>query len=67
MDSVSRRLLKELHDFQRDPSAHPDILELRPIDDEDLLNWRALMRGAKDTPYEGIYFVLQQNRYFQVL
>ncbi|RUP43125.1 ubiquitin-conjugating enzyme/RWD-like protein [Jimgerdemannia flammicorona] len=59
MDAVSRRLMKELHDFQRDPTGHPDILELRPVDDDDLLNWKAVMRGALDTAYEGGVFELQ--------
>ncbi|RUS27982.1 ubiquitin-conjugating enzyme/RWD-like protein [Jimgerdemannia flammicorona] len=55
MDTVSRRLLKELHD----PCENPDILELRLVDDDDLLNWRALLRGATGTAYEGGVFELR--------
>lgn len=58
MDPVSRRLLKELSDFQRDTTGHSDILELQPVDDENLLNWKAVMRGARDTAYEGMQDIL---------
>ncbi|KAI8384339.1 ubiquitin-conjugating enzyme/RWD-like protein [Radiomyces spectabilis] len=58
MDSVSRRLLKELRDFDRESSTHPEIVELSPVDDDDLLHWKAKLAGLKDTPYEGGVFDL---------
>lgn len=53
MDPVSRRLLKELRDYQRESAAHPEILELSPESDHDLTKWKARLAGLPDTPYEG--------------
>jgi peroxin-4 len=53
MDTVSRRLLKELADFKKEATSHPEILSLYPIDDEDLLTWEAQLAGLSGTPYEG--------------
>ncbi|GAB5592668.1 E2 ubiquitin-protein ligase peroxin 4 [Umbelopsis nana] len=53
MDPVSRRLLKELNDFQREASNHPEIVELCPADDEDLTHWRATLAGLVHTPFQG--------------
>ncbi|KAL1921649.1 uncharacterized protein VTP21DRAFT_10291 [Calcarisporiella thermophila] len=58
MDAVSRRLLKELRDFQADPQ-NPDLLELSPINDDDLLVWKAVLRGQRDSLYEGGIFELR--------
>ncbi|CAG8710706.1 4603_t:CDS:2 [Ambispora leptoticha] len=38
-DAVTRRLLKELRDFQKEPN--PDLVELAPTQDDDILVWRA--------------------------
>ncbi|KAI8330227.1 ubiquitin-conjugating enzyme/RWD-like protein [Chlamydoabsidia padenii] len=58
MDSVSRRLMKELADFEREADNHPEILTLYPADDEDLLTWKAQIAGLVNTPYEGGVFDL---------
>ncbi|KAI9032569.1 ubiquitin-conjugating enzyme/RWD-like protein [Phycomyces nitens] len=58
MDSVSRRLLKELRAFEKESRAHPEILELSPETDDDLLVWRAKLAGLPGTPYEGGVFDL---------
>ncbi|KAG0169340.1 hypothetical protein DFQ28_003714 [Apophysomyces sp. BC1034] len=58
MDAVSRRLLKELRDFGRDAKNHPEIVELAPQSDEDLLTWTAKLGGLEGTPYEGGIFDL---------
>jgi peroxin-4 len=60
MDPVSRRLLKELNDYQREASNHPEILELSPADDEDLTHWRATLAGLNHTPFQGKDFRLEQ-------
>ncbi|CAG8545419.1 6623_t:CDS:2 [Ambispora gerdemannii] len=54
-DAVTRRLLKELRDFQKEPN--PDLVELTPTQDDDILSWRAVLRGENDTPYEGKNFL----------
>jgi peroxin-4 len=56
MDPVSRRLLKELNDYQREALNHPEILELSPADDEDLTHWRATLAGLNQTPFQGKVF-----------
>jgi peroxin-4 len=53
MDPVSRRLLKELNDFQREARNHPEIIELCPADDENLTQWRATLAGLNNTPFQG--------------
>lgn len=54
MDAVSRRLLKELRDYQKDPN--PQVAELSPTADDDLLAWHAVILGQKDTIYEGWFY-----------
>ena len=49
----TKRLLTELQTYQSDPNDA--LLELGPIDDDDLLHWRAVMRGVEGTAYEGAY------------
>ncbi|KAJ3189918.1 hypothetical protein HDU85_000204 [Gaertneriomyces sp. JEL0708] len=56
MDHVSRRLLKELRDYQQDPPAQ--VVELHPTSDDDLFSWRAEIVGAEGTSYEGGRFAL---------
>lgn len=53
MDAVSRRLIKELREIDKEAKAHPEIIELAPESDEDLLQWKAILAGLPDTPYEG--------------
>jgi peroxin-4 len=53
MDPVSKRLMKELVDFEKEANSHPEILSLYPADDDDLLTWKAQIAGLPNTPYEG--------------
>lgn len=53
MDAVSKRLIKELREIDREAGAHPEIISLSPENDDDLLQWRAVLAGLTDTPYEG--------------
>ena len=52
MNAVNRRLLKELQDYQKE--VHPDLIDLSPIKEDNLLVWKAVLRGENDTPYQGI-------------
>ncbi|KAI7904668.1 ubiquitin-conjugating enzyme/RWD-like protein [Cokeromyces recurvatus] len=58
MDAVSRRLLKELKEIEKEVNSHPEIIELAPETDENLLQWKAILAGLPDTPYEGGRFEL---------
>ncbi|KAI8078914.1 ubiquitin-conjugating enzyme/RWD-like protein [Halteromyces radiatus] len=58
MDAISKRLMKELIDYEKEAANHPEILSLQPIDDEDLTTWVAQIAGLPDTPYEGGVFDL---------
>ncbi|KAI9502198.1 E2 ubiquitin-protein ligase peroxin 4 [Coemansia spiralis] len=58
MASVTKRLLKELQNIQREP-PHDDIITLGPTSDENILQWRAVLRGPSDTPYYGGAFELR--------
>ncbi|KAI9254551.1 ubiquitin-conjugating enzyme/RWD-like protein [Phascolomyces articulosus] len=58
MDTVSRRLIKELRDFDKESASHPEILELAPESDHDLRQWKARLAGLPGTPYEGGEFDL---------
>ncbi|KAJ2782697.1 E2 ubiquitin-protein ligase peroxin 4 [Coemansia javaensis] len=57
MASINKRLLKELADARREPSA--ELVALGPASDADLLRWRAVLRGPRDTPYAGGLFELR--------
>ncbi|KAI8848937.1 ubiquitin-conjugating enzyme E2 [Chytridium lagenaria] len=54
---VSKRLMKELRDVERDPNDQ--VLALRPATDDDLFLWRAIIAGTKGTAYEGGRFELE--------
>jgi hypothetical protein len=43
--------LTELQSYQSDPNDA--LLELGPIDDDELMHWRAVMQGVPGTAYEG--------------
>ncbi|KAF1957814.1 ubiquitin-conjugating enzyme [Byssothecium circinans] len=49
--SPTKRLLTELQTYQSDPNEA--LLELGPVDDDELLHWRAVMKGVVGTAYEG--------------
>lgn len=47
----TKRLLTELQAYQSDPNDA--LLELGPADDDELMVWRAVMKGVDGTAYEG--------------
>ncbi|KAF2112914.1 ubiquitin-conjugating enzyme/RWD-like protein [Lophiotrema nucula] len=49
--SPTKRLLTELQTYQSDPNEA--LLELGPVDDNELTHWRAVMKGVPGTAYEG--------------
>jgi peroxin-4 len=51
VQSPAKRLLTELQSYQSDPNDA--LLELGPVDDEELMHWRAVMKGVPGTAYEG--------------
>lgn len=53
MDAVSKRLIKELREIDKESGQHAEIIKLAPCNDEDLLEWGAVLAGLPDTPYEG--------------
>jgi peroxin-4 len=42
--------MTELQTYQRDPND--ELLDLGPVD-EDIMHWRAVMKGVPGTAYEG--------------
>eukprot|EP00667_Euglena_gracilis_P028983 EG_transcript_37730 len=52
--AASKRLAKELKDAQASDDAE---IQLQPVDGN-VYEWRAVLRGPDDTPYEGGYFVV---------
>ncbi|KAJ2745919.1 E2 ubiquitin-protein ligase peroxin 4 [Coemansia sp. BCRC 34301] len=57
MSAAVRRLLKELKDAKRELNS--EIAYLAPVGDECILQWRAVLRGPCDSPYEGGRFELR--------
>ena len=51
--SPTKRLLTELQTYESDPNEA--LLELGPVNDDDLLYWRAVMKGVPGTAYEGSF------------
>jgi hypothetical protein len=49
--NASKRLIKELQNYQNEPNEA--LLELGPVDDDELFHWTALMKGVEGTAYEG--------------
>ncbi len=49
---ASKRLIKELDAYNREPSN--TVASLQPVADNDLFNLRAVLRGPDDTAYEGM-------------
>ena len=49
--STSKRLIQELKDYQQDPNEA--LLELGPISDDELMQWRAVLKGVEGTAYDG--------------
>ena len=48
---ASKRLIKELDAYNRDPS--PALSTLEPVSDDDLFHLTAVLRGPEETAYEG--------------
>ncbi|KAJ5154707.1 Ubiquitin-conjugating enzyme E2 [Penicillium coprophilum] len=48
---TTKRLVKELNNYRK--QGNEALLYLRPINDEDLLHWEAVLKGPEGTPYEG--------------
>lgn len=49
--ATSQRLLRELKDYASSPNEA--LLHLGPVDEDDLLQWEAVLKGVPGTPYEG--------------
>lgn len=49
---ATKRLIKELDAYNRDPSS-PAVAELYPVREDDLMELRAVLRGPEGTGYEG--------------
>jgi peroxin-4 len=49
--SATKRLMTELQTYQKDPNE--ELLDLGPAD-EDVMHWRAVMKGVEGTAYEGM-------------
>ena len=49
-----QRIMKELHDIQKDPPANFTI----SLRDDNIYEWQATMNGPPGTPYEGGKFIL---------
>lgn len=52
---ASKRLIKELQQYQKDPSPALDLLE--PVSEDDLFHLVAILIGPDGTAYEGIVLV----------
>ena len=50
---ASKRLIKELDAYNREPSS--TVINLEPVSDDDLFQLRASLRGPDETAYEGIH------------
>ena len=55
--AAAKRLRKELQNLERHKDEDDDIFLIPDADN--ILNWAALIRGPKDTPYEGGVFQLK--------
>ena len=51
--SPLKRLMTELQTYQADPNDA--LVELGPVDD-DVMHWRAVMKGVDGTAYEGTFY-----------
>ncbi|KAF3042898.1 hypothetical protein E8E12_005181 [Didymella heteroderae] len=51
---ATKRLMTELQTYQKDPNE--ELLDLGPAD-EDVMHWRAVMKGVEGTAYEGLYIL----------
>lgn len=49
--SAQKRLLQEVRALQDEPN--PALQSLGPVGDDNLFEWKAVMRGVPGTAYEG--------------
>jgi len=54
--NASKRLLKEIKDYEKSPN--PVLASLGPIDDDDLLHWSAVLLGSAGTIYESCQWTI---------
>ena len=50
--TAQKRLLQELKSLQDEPN--PALELLSPVGDDDLFEWKAVMKGVPGTAYEGM-------------
>lgn len=55
--STTKRLLRELKEYSREPNDA--LVSLAPVSDDDILHWEAVLKGVPDSPYEGISSTLR--------
>lgn len=51
--SAPKRLLHELRSYEEEPN--PALQRLGPVNDDELLEWSAIMKGVAGTAYEGLH------------
>ena len=56
---AAKRLIKELDQYNKDPS--PALLRLEPTSDDDIFHLTAVLRGPDGTAYEGKSGPLSSN------
>ncbi|KAG0254860.1 hypothetical protein DFQ27_006591 [Actinomortierella ambigua] len=56
--AVHRRMLKEYLAIQKNASSRPHLLVLEPLQEDNLLHWRAILLGTQDSAYENGRFLL---------
>jgi peroxin-4 len=49
--NTTQRLIRELKEYHKTPNE--SLLHLGPVDEENLLDWEAVLKGVDGTPYEG--------------
>lgn len=49
--TTTKRLLHELQSYEQEPSEA--LLELGPVNDDELLHWIAVLKGVEGTAYQG--------------
>lgn len=50
---ATKRLLKELDQYRKDPP--PAVPSLEPVSEDDIFNLTATLRGPEGTAYEGMH------------
>ncbi|KAF9434496.1 hypothetical protein BGZ76_007917 [Entomortierella beljakovae] len=56
--AVHRRMLKEYLAIQKNSATRPHLELLEPIQEDNLLHWKAILLGTADSAYEGGRFKL---------